>query len=79
MFSKRSCPRSGGPEFMYGGRCPEAIIAGGCISTGLPLYIDTLVGAVGCKTGLSIGIPRGRGGAEPVWDGGTFWGERPEG
>jgi len=27
-------------------------------------------------TGLSIGIPRGRGGAEPV--GGTLWGERPD-
>ena len=29
-------------------------------------------------TGLSICIPRGRGGAEPVTDGGTFWGERLE-
>lgn len=29
-------------------------------------------------TGLSMGIPRGRGGAEPAMDGGTLWGERPE-
>ena len=29
-------------------------------------------------TGLSIGIPRGRGGAEPATAGGTFGGERPE-
>lgn len=58
---------------MYGGRCPGAIIAGGCISTGLPLYIGTFAGAAGCMTGLSIGIPRGRGGAEP--DGGTLWGD----